>query len=212
MKVSFVDLFDRADASALGSNWAVYGVGMDIVAGIARCKQINPGKNVTRTDSSRGVYVSRLGTDSQGVSVKITAFDRSNIERAENPRAQVAVRSNGAMTRAVTAGIRWGIIEIRAYTDAAPEGVTKNSTTRTWAANDVVELRVTDDGNGVATFIAYVNGSPVLEWPDLAGETSRGAAFRYAAFETANTCKALVFTEYHAPSVGINEWRARDLT
>ncbi|QCQ91718.1 hypothetical protein [Rhodococcus sp. SGAir0479] len=210
VKVTFIDLFDRADASVLGTNWSVYGAGMNIMSGIARCKQIVGSSNTIRTDSSCGVYASRLATDSQGAAVKITAFDRTNIEWAENPRAQVAVRSNGSMSRAVTVGIWWGVIEIRAYTDANPAGKTMNSTDHAWVAGDIVELRVTDGVNG-STYVAYVNDAPVLEWTDTGGESSRGAGFRYAAFETSNTCRALVFTQYHSPSVGINEWKARDL-
>ncbi|MCQ4148659.1 DUF7257 domain-containing protein [Rhodococcus qingshengii] len=213
IKVSFVDLFDRADAGALGPNWAVYGAGMDIVSGIARCKRINRGNLTSRVeDRSQGVYVSQLSTDTMSASIKIDAFDRSHADLEDNPRAQAGVRSNADMTRFVAVGIRFGLIEIRAYSNANPAGITKNSTTRTWANGDVVELRATDDvGTGKTDFTAYVNGTSVLTWTDAASEASKGAAYRRAAFETASTHRGAVFGYLSIPSVGVNEWKAKDL-
>lgn len=213
IKISLVDLFDRADSGALGPNWAVYGAGMDIVSGIARCKRINRGNLTSRVeDRSQGVYVSQLSTDAMSVSVKIDAFDRSHADLEDNPRAQAGVRSNSDMTRFVAVGIRFGLIEIRAYSNANPTGITKNSTTRTWANGDVVELRATDDvGTGKTDFTAYVNGSPTLSWTDATDEASKGAAYRRAAFETASTHRGAVFGYLSIPSVGVNEWKAKDL-
>ncbi|RDI32468.1 hypothetical protein DEU38_103201 [Rhodococcus sp. AG1013] len=212
VKVSFVDLFDRADASTLGSNWSVYGVGMDVRSGVAQSKRPNYGNLATRTDYIRAVYVSQLSTDTQSVSAKITGFDRSNVNIEENPRSQVALHSNADMTRYVAVGIRWGLIEIRAYSNANPGGVTKNSTTRTWSPGDVVELHATDDaGTGKTQFVAYVNGSSVLSWTDTTDETSRGAGYRRTGFETANVHRGAIFTYVHIPSVGIDEWKAKDL-
>ncbi|MFF0816650.1 hypothetical protein ACFYVR_16085 [Rhodococcus sp. NPDC003318] len=217
IKISLVDLFDRADAATLGSNWAVYGVGMDIVSGYARCKPINHGNFTARVeDHAPAVSVSQLSTDAQASSVKITAFDRSHADTEDNPRSQVAVRSNADASRRVTAGIRWGLIEIRAYSAANPDGVTKNSTTYTWSGGEIVELRVSDDGSGVSTYIVYVGAteaalSPVLSWPDLSSETSRGAAFRRPGFETAHTHRGAIIGRLSIPSVGVNEWKARDL-
>ncbi len=213
IKISLVDLFDRANSSTLGPNWAVYGTGMDIVGGIARCKRINRGNLTARVeDRSQGVYVSQLATDTMSVSVKIDAFDRSHADTEDNPRAQAAVRSNPDMTRFVAVGIRFGLIEIRAYSATNPAGVTKNSTTRTWANGDLVELRATDDvGTGKTDFTAYVNGSPVLSWTDATSEASKGAAFRRAAFETASTHRGAIFGYFSVPSVGVNEWKAKDL-
>jgi len=213
IKISLVDLFDRANASTIGPNWATYGVGMDIVSGVARCKRINRGNLTARVeDRSQGVYVSQLATDTMSVSVKIDAFDRSHADTEDNPRAQAAVRSNPDMTRFVAVGIRFGLIEIRAYSATNPAGVTKNSTTRTWANGDLVELRATDDvGTGKTDFTAYVNGSPVLSWTDATSEASKGAAFRRAAFETASTHRGAIFGYFSVPSVGVNEWKAKDL-
>lgn len=213
IKISLVDLFDRANASTLGPNWATYGVGMDIVSGVARCKRINRGNLTARVeDRSQGVYVSQLATDTMSVSVKIDAFDRSHAETEDNPRAQAAVRSNPDMTRFVAVGIRFGLIEIRAYSATNPAGVTKNSTTRTWANGDLVELRATDDvGTGKTDFTAYVNGSPALSWTDATSEASKGPAFRRAAFETASTHRGAIFGYFSVPSVGVNEWKAKDL-
>lgn len=213
IKISLVDLFDRANASTLGPNWATYGAGMDIVSGIARCKRINRGNLTSRAeDRSQGVYVSQLATDTMAASGKIDAFDRSHADLEDNPRAQVTVRSNADMTRGVAVGIRWGLIEIRVYSNANPGGITRNSTTRTWSGNEVVELRATDDVvTGKTDFTAYVNGDPVLTWPDLAGEASKGPAFRRAAFETASTHRGALISYFSIPSVGINEWKARDL-
>ncbi|MDJ0404047.1 hypothetical protein QNA23_11190 [Rhodococcus erythropolis] len=213
VKVAFIDLFDRADSGALGPNWATYGAGMDIVGGVARCKRINRGNLSNRVeDRSQGVYVSQLATDTMAASAKIDAFDRSHADLEDNPRAQVIVRSNADMTRGVTAGIRWGMIEIRVYSNANPAGITRNSRLWTWGADDVVELRATDDvGTGKTDFTAYVNGDPVLTWPDLHDETSKGPAFRRAAFETASTHRGAIFGYLSIPSVGVNEWKARDL-
>lgn len=215
IKLSYVDLFDRADSGALGPNWATYGAGMDIVNGVARCKRINRGNLTARVeDRSQGVYVSQLATDTMAASGKIDAFDRSQADLEDNPRAQVTVRSNADMTRGVTAGIRWGLIEIRVYSDANPGGITRNSTlvTQPWANGDVVELRATDDvATGKTDFTAYINGNPVLTWPDLQNEASKGPAFRRAAFETASTHRGAIFGYRSIPSVGVNEWKARDL-
>ncbi|KDQ01684.1 hypothetical protein EN35_19870 [Rhodococcus qingshengii] len=213
IKLLFVDLFDRANSSTLGSNWSVYGTGMDIINGVAQCKRINRGNLTARVeDRSQGVYSSQLATDTMSVSVKIDAFDRSNADTEDNPRAQAAVRSNPDMTRFVAVGIRFGLIEIRAYSATNPAGVTKNSTTRTWVNGDVVELRATDDvGTGKTDFTAYVNGSPVLSWTDATSEASKGAAFRRAAFETASTHRGAIFGYFSVPSVGVNEWKAKDL-
>lgn len=213
IKISLIDLFDRANASTLGPNWATYGVGMDIVSGVARCKRINRGNLTSRVeDRSQGVYVSQLATDTMSVSVKIDAFDRSHADTEDNPRAQAAVRSNPDMTRFVAVGIRFGLIEIRAYSATNPAGVTKNSTTRTWVNGDVVELRATDDvGTGKTDFTAYVNGSPVLSWTDATSEASKGPAFRRAAFETASTHRGAIISYFSVPSVGVNEWKAKDL-
>lgn len=213
IKLSFVDLFDRADSSTLGPNWATYGAGMDIVSGVARCKRINRGNLTNRVeDRSQGVYSSQLATDTMSVSVKIDAFDRSHADIEENPRAQAAVRSNPDMTRFVAVGIRFGLIEIRAYSTTNPAGVTKNSTTRTWANGDLVELRATDDVvTGRTDFTAYVNGSPVLSWTDATSEASKGPAFRRAAFETASTHRGALISYFSIPSVGVNEWKAKDL-
>ncbi len=213
IKISLVDLFDRANASTLGPNWATYGVGMDIVSGVARCKRINRGNLTARVeDRSQGVYVSQLATDTMSVSVKIDAFDRSHADTEDNPRAQAAVRSNPDMTRFVAVGIRFGMIEIGAYSATNPAGVTKNSTTRTWVNGDVVELRATDDvGTGKTDLTAYVNESPVLSWTDATSEASKGPAFRRAAFETASTHRGAIFGYFSVPSVGVNEWKAKDL-
>lgn len=213
IKLLFVDLFDRANSSTLGSNWSVYGTGMDIINGVAQCKRINRGNLTARVeDRSQGVYSSQLATDTMSVSVKIDAFDRSNADTEDNPRAQAAVRSNPDMTRFVAVGIRFGLIEIRAYSATNPAGVTKNSTTRTWVNGDVVELRATDDvGTGKTDFTAYVNGSPVLSWTDAIGEANKGPAFRRAAFETASTHRGAIFGYFSVPSVGVNEWEAKDL-
>ncbi|MDZ7933093.1 MAG: hypothetical protein U5N21_24930 [Rhodococcus sp. (in: high G+C Gram-positive bacteria)] len=215
IKISLVDLFDRADSAALGPNWATYGAGMDIVNGIARCKRINRGNLTNRVeDRSQGVYVSQLATDTMAAAVKIDAFDRSHADLEDNPRAQVTVRANADMTRGVTAGIRWGLIEIRAYSNANPGGKTMNSAAvpAGWSSGDVVELRATDDVvTGKTDFTAYINGSPVLTWPDLDSEASKGPAFRRAAFETASTHRGAIFGYLSIPSVGINEWKARDL-
>lgn len=215
IKLSYVDLFDRTDSGALGPNWATYGAGMDIVNGVARCKRINRGNLTARVeDRSQGVYVSQLATDTMAASGKIDAFDRSQADLEDNPRAQVTVRSNADMTRGVTAGIRWGLIEIRVYSDANPAGITRNSTlvTQPWANGDVVELRATDDVvTGKTDFTAYINGSAVLTWPDLQNEASKGPAFRRAAFETASTHRGAIFGYRSIPSVGVNEWKARDL-
>lgn len=215
IKLSFVDLFDRADSAALGPNWATYGAGMDIVGGVARCKRINRGNLTNRVeDRSQGVYVSQLATDTMAASVKIDAFDRSHADLEDNPRAQITVRANADMTRGVTAGIRWGLIEIRAYSNANPGGKTMNSAAvpAGWSPGDVVELRATDDVvTGKTDFTAYINGSPVLTWPDLDNEASKGPAFRRAAFETASTHRGAIFGYLSIPSVGVNEWKARDL-
>lgn len=213
IKLLFVDLFDRANSSTLGSNWSVYGTGMDIVNGVAQCKRINRGNLTARVeDRSQGVYSSQLATDTMSVSVKIDAFDRSHADTEDNPRAQAAVRSNPDMTRFVAVGIRFGLIEIRAYSATNPAGVTKNSTTRTWANGDVVELRATDDvGTGKTDFTAYVNGSPVLSWTDATSEANKGPAFRRAAFETASTHRGAIISYFSVPSVGVNEWKAKDL-
>src|SRR3546814_2471391 len=89
IKISLVDLFDRANSSTLGPNWAVYGTGMDIVGGIARCKRINRGNLTARVeDRSQGVYVSQLATDTITGSAKNDAFDRSHADTEDNPRAQ----------------------------------------------------------------------------------------------------------------------------
>ncbi|OFV79231.1 DUF7257 domain-containing protein [Rhodococcus erythropolis] len=213
IKLAYVDLFDRADSGALGPNWATYGAGMDIVSGVARCKRINRGNLTNRVeDRSQGVYVSQLATDTMAASGKIDAFDRSHADLEDNPRAQVIVRSNADMTRGVTVGIRWGLIEIRVYSNANPDGKTMNSRLWTWGAGDVVELRATDDVvTGKTDFTAYVNEDPVLTWPDLHDETSKGPAFRRAAFETASTHRGALISYLSIPSVGINEWKARDL-
>lgn len=213
IKLAFVDLFDRANSGALGPNWATYGAGMDIVNGVARCKRINRGNLTSRVeDRSQGVYVSQLATDTMAASGKIDAFDRSHADLEENPRAQVAVRVNADMTRFVSATVRFGMIEIRAYSSANPAGVTKNSTARTWSSGDVLELRATDDvGTGRTDFTAYVNGSPVLSWTDAGNEASKGPAFRRAGFETASTHRGAVFGYLSIPSVGIDEWKAKDL-
>ncbi|MYV30303.1 hypothetical protein GQ649_24085 [Rhodococcus sp. DSM 6344] len=215
IKLTYVDLFDRADSGALGPNWATYGAGMDIVNGVARCKRINRGNLTARVeDRSQGVYVSQLATDTMAASGKIDAFDRSQADLEDNPRAQISVRSNADMTRGVTAGIRWGLIEIRVYSDANPAGITRNSTlvTQPWANGDVVELRATDDVvTGKTDFTVYINGSAVLTWPDLQNEASKGPAFRRAAFETASTHRGAIFGYRSIPSVGVNEWKARDL-
>ncbi|MGR6521829.1 DUF7257 domain-containing protein [Rhodococcus erythropolis] len=213
IKLLFVDLFDRANSSTLGSNWSVYGTGMDIINGVAQCKRINRGNLTARVeDRSQGVYSSQLATDTMSVSVKIDAFDRSHADTEDNPRAQAAVRSNPDMTRFVAVGIRFGLIEIRAYSATNPAGVTKNSTTRTWANGDLVELRATDDvGTGKTDFTAYVNGSPVLSWTDATDEANKGPAFRRAAFETASTHRGAIFGYFSVPSVGVNEWKAKDL-
>ena len=215
VKVAFVDLFDRADSAALGPNWATYGAGMDIVGGVARCKRINRGNLTNRVeDRSQGVYVSQLATDTMAASGKIDAFDRSHADLEDNPRAQITVRANADMTRGVTVGIRWGLIEIRAYTNANPGGKTMNSAAlvSAWSPGDVVELRATDDVvTGKTDFTAYINGSPVLTWPDLDNEASKGPAFRRAAFETASTHRGAIFGYLSIPSVGVNEWKARDL-
>lgn len=100
---------------------------MDIVSGVAQCKRTNRGNLTARVeDRSQGVYSSQLATDTMSVSVKIDAFDRSHADTEDNPRAQAAVRSNPDMTRFVAVGIRFGLIEIRAYSAANPAGVTKN--------------------------------------------------------------------------------------
>jgi len=213
IKMNFVDLFDRSNSGALGPNWATYGAGMDIVNGVARCKRINRGNLTSRVeDRSQGVYVSQLATDTMAASGKIDAFDRSHADLEENPRAQVAVRVNADMTRFVSATVRFGMIEIRAYSSANPAGVTKNSTARTWSSGDVLELRATDDvGTGRTDFTAYVNGSPVLSWTDAGNEASKGPAFRRAGFETASTHRGAVFGYLSIPSVGIDEWKAKDL-
>ncbi|QDM57089.1 minor tail protein [Rhodococcus phage Whack] len=215
IKISLVDLFDRANSGALGPNWATYGAGMDIVNGVAQCKRINRGNLTARVeDRSQGVYVSQLATDTMAASGKIDAFDRSQADLEDNPRAQITVRSNADMTRGVTAGIRWGLIEIRVYSNANPAGITRNSTlvTQPWANGDVVELRATDDvTTGKTDFTVYINGSPVLTWPDLQNEASKGPAFRRAAFETASTHRGAIFGYRSIPSVGVNEWKARDL-
>ncbi len=215
IKISLVDLFDRVDSAALGPNWATYGAGMDIVGGVARCKRINRGNLTNRVeDRAQGVYVSQLATDTMAASGKIDAFDRSHADLEDNPRAQITVRANADMTRGVTVGIRWGLIEIRAYTNANPGGKTMNSAAliSAWSPGDVVELRATDDVvTGKTDFTAYINGSPVLTWPDLDNEASKGPAFRRAAFETASTHRGAIFGYLSIPSVGVNEWKARDL-
>lgn len=217
IKVTFTDLFDRADAATLGSNWAVYGVGMDIRSNVARCKRINYGNLKDRKeDHTQAVYVSQLSTNSQSVTVRIGSFDRSQSNLEDNPRVQAAVRSNANMTRCVTVGIRWGIVEIRAYTDANPSGKTMNSTNRTWGPNDKVELRVTDVyAGGVfqhSHFVVYVNNGAVVDWPDLANETSRGPGFRRAGFETGNIHRGAIFGYIHIPSPDVIDWEAKDLT
>lgn len=213
IKIVLADLFDRANSAALGSNWATYGTGMDIVSGVARCKRIDHGRFTSRKeDYAQAVYVSQLATDSQAASVKIDAFDRTNADLEDNPRAQVAVRANSDMSHSVRVGIRWGLIEIRLYNAANPTGVTMRTTSRTWAVGDVVELRATDDvGTGKTDFTAYVNDVSVLTWPDLLDEASKGPAFRRAAFETASTHRGAIFGYLSIPSVGANEWKARDL-
>lgn len=217
IKVTFTDLFDRADASTLGSNWAVYGVGMDIRSNVARCKRINYGNLKDRKeDHTQAVYVSQLSTDSQSSMVQVGSFDRSQSNLEDNPRVQAAVRSNANMTRCVTVGIRWGIVEIRAYTNANPSGKTMNSTDRTWAANDKVELRVTDVYSGGvfqhSQYLVKVNGADVIDWPDLANETSRGPGFRRAGFETGNIHRGAIFGYIHIPSPDVIDWEAKDLT
>ncbi|OQQ28688.1 hypothetical protein A4U94_01175 [Prescottella equi] len=217
VKVTVTDLFDRPNASTLGSNWATYGVGMDVVANAARCRRINYGTFKDRKeDHTQAVYVSQLSTESQSAMVRIGSFDRSQSNLEDNPRVQAAVRSNANMTRCVTVGIRWGIVEIRAYTDANPSGKTMNSTTRTWSANDTVELRVTDVYSGGvfqhSSFVVYVNGASVIDWPDLANETSRGPGFRRAGFETGNIHRGAIFGYIHIPSPDVIDWEAKDLT
>ncbi|NHP18095.1 hypothetical protein G8767_31655 [Rhodococcus sp. IC4_135] len=216
-KIPLVDLFDRANASHPGTNWAVYGVGIDIANGIAQCKRINHG-NLTaqRDDLSRGVYVLQTSTDSQYVAGKITAFDRSQAELQDNPRAQLALRSNADMTRAVTVGIRFGLIEIRAYSFVSPGGLTQNSTTYAWSAGDWVELHVTISSIpgptlGKSVYTAHVNGAPILEWTDMSSESDSGAGFRRQGFEVGSTHRGAVFGYYSIPSVGFNEWKAGDL-
>ena len=217
-KIPYVDLFDRPNASHPGANWAVYGVGIDIVSpGIAQCKRINRG-NLTaqQDDSSRGVYVLQVNTDTQYVAGRITAFDRAQAELQDNPRAQVALRSNADMTRCVTAGVRFGLIEIRTYSDANPGGKTQNATEYAWAAGDLVELHVTVSSTpgptlGKSVYVAYVNGNPIVDWTDLAGEASSGAGFRRQGFEVASTHRGAIFGYYSIPSVGFNEWKAGDL-
>ncbi|ORJ92610.1 hypothetical protein A6F55_23905 [Prescottella equi] len=219
VKVAFVDLFDRADAPSLGVNWSVFGVGMDVRNGVAQCKRINYGTFATRTDFTRAVYVSQLSTDSESVSVKITGFDRSNANLEENPRAQAALRSNADMTRAVTVGIRWGILEIRAYTDTNPSGKTMNSREYAWSAGDRVELRVTDKYDDTqnppqfqySQYLVKVNGADAIDWKDVYHEVSSGPGFRRQGFETANVHRGAIFGYIHIPSVGINEWKANDL-
>lgn len=216
-KIRVVDLFDRANASTPGTNWAVYGVGIDIANGIAQCKRINHG-NLTaqRDDLSRGVYVLQTSTDSQYVAGKITAFDRSQADLQDNPRAQLALRSNADMTRAVTVGIRFGLIEIRAYSFVSPGGLTQNSTTYAWSAGDWVELHVTISSIpgptlGKSVYVAHVNGAPILEWTDMSSESDSGAGFRRQGFEVGSTHRGAVFGYYSIPSVGFNEWKAGDL-
>lgn len=217
-KIPYEDRFDRAAASHPGTNWAVYGVGIDIVApGIAQCKRINRG-NLTaqQDDSARGVYVLQVNTDSQYVAGKITAFDRSQASLQDNPRAQVALRSNADMTRCVTVGVRFGLIEIRTYSDINPGGKTQKATEYAWSAGDWVELHVTTSSTpgptlGKSVYVAYVNGNPIVDWMDLDGEASFGAGFRRQGFEVASTHRGAVFGYYSIPSVGFNEWKAGDL-
>lgn len=217
-KIPYEDRFDRAAASHPGPNWAVYGVGIDIVApGIAQCKRINHG-NLTaqRDDLSRGVYVLQTSTDTQYVAGKITAFDRSQADLQDNPRAQVALRSNADMTRCVTAGVRFGLLEIRVYSFVSPGGMTQKSTTYDWSAGDWVELHVTISSEpgptfGKSVYVAYVNDVPILDWVDLSGEADSGAGFRRQGFEVGSTHRGAVFGYYSIPSVGFNEWKAGDL-
>lgn len=216
VKVSFVDLFDRDDASTLGANWAMYGVGMDVRSNAARCKRFNYGTFGRRDDRTQAVYVSQMSTDSQSVMMRIGAFDRSHADlEPDTQRVQAALRSNANMSRCVTVSARWGLVEIRAYTSANPAGKTMNSTNRTWSAGDKVELRATDvyvDGTFRHTqFVVYVNDAPVLEWPDLANETSRGPGFRRAGFETGNIHRGAVFGYIHIPSPDVIDWKAQDL-
>lgn len=216
-KIPLVDLFDRANASHPGTNWAVYGAGIDIANGIAQCKRINHG-NLTaqRDDLSRGVYVLQTSTDTQYVAGKITAFDRSQADLQDNPRAQIALRSNADMTRCVTVGVRFGLIEIRVYSFVSPGGMTQKATTYNWSAGDWVELHVTISSEpgptfGKSVYVAYVNGVPILDWMDLSSEADSGAGFRRQGFEVGSTHRGAVFGYYSIPSVGFNEWKAGDL-
>ncbi|MDZ7914057.1 MAG: hypothetical protein U5O16_19820 [Rhodococcus sp. (in: high G+C Gram-positive bacteria)] len=157
-----------------------------------------------------------VSTDTQYVGGKITAFDRSQAELQDNPRAQLALRSNADMTRAVTVGIRFGLIEIRVYSFVSPGGMTQNSTTYTWSAGDWVELHVTISSEpgptfGKSVYVAYVNDMPILEWTDMSSESDSGAGFRRAGFEVGSTHRGAVFGYYSIPSVGFNEWKAGDL-
>ncbi|MFF3066552.1 hypothetical protein ACFVQ3_18585 [Oerskovia sp. NPDC057915] len=216
-KIPYFDLFDRPNGSNPGTNWAVYGVGIDIANGIAQCKRINHGNfTAQRDDLSRGVYVLQVNTDSQYVAGKITAFDRSQASLQDNPRAQLALRSNADMTRAVTVGIRFGLIEIRVYSFVSPGGMTQNSTTYNWSAGDWVELHVTVSSIpgptlGKSVYVAYVNDNPILEWTDMSSESDSGPSFRRQGFEVGSTHRGAVFGYYSIPSVGFNEWKAGDL-
>ncbi|MBM4518334.1 hypothetical protein GS491_22665 [Rhodococcus hoagii] len=219
VKVSFVDLFDRDDASTLGANWAMYGVGMDVRSNAARCKRFNYGTFGRRDDRTQAVYVSQMSTDSQSVTMRIGAFDRTHADlEPDTQRVQAALRSNANATRCVAVSARWGLVEIRAYTNANPAGKTMNSTTRTWSANDKIELRATDVYSNsqpanflYSQFVVYVNDAAVLWWDDVAQEASRGPSFRRAGFETGNIHRGAVFGYIHIPSPDVIDWKAQDL-
>lgn len=213
MKAFLSDLFDRPDQPGLGTNWSVYGVGMKILLHSAVCNRINRGNLTSRQeDRSAGLWSMPYNTESQYVRGRVTGFDRSNASLEDNPRAQLLLRSNSDGNVSVRLGIRWGLIEIRVYNAANPYGITRTSTTFTWLAGQLAELRVTNDpGTGHSIYTAYVDSVPRISWSDQWSENPRGSGFQRAGMETANTHRGALISSISIPSVGFADWEAGDL-
>lgn len=205
VKADYPDLFDRADGSTLGPNWANYGPGTIGIKSNDAAPGVNPPSNgggSTNVWSEGAIWSTPLATDSMSVA--------SSLAGLTNPQTSYLVaRSNGAMTSYVAVGIAPSTLTIVTGAGINDSDRTVRATlSTTILTGDLIDLHAV--GN---TYTVYQNGTPVLTWTDSGGIVPIGASNRYAGMIINAVCyDPNFFRPYqYWSSVWFRDWEAKDL-
>lgn len=188
-KADYVDLFDRANAGSLGSNWAPYLYSIGITSNAAQIPQLGqPGYNATNDQSGGALYTSQLTTDSQSV-IATYGAPTAATSRIGDLATWLILRSNSGMTAYVGVAIYPTSIQI------GTQSGTLASVSNTNNSGDVVEIHCAAN-----VFTVYVNGVATLTYTDSSNVLPLGVNYRFCGFimrSMAYGGSALAAQEYH---------------